>query len=75
MINEPYERSYTVIAVVLNPVIQFMVVSVIASGGLVQKWSWVIFRRAPYKMLMYVMSVFSAFSLADVALLVRMTAK
>lgn len=71
MINEPYERSYTVIAVVLNPVIQFMVVSVIASGGLVQKWSWVIFRRAPYKMLMYVMSVFSAFHY--VALLVRMT--
>lgn len=31
----------------------------IASGGLIQKWSWVIFRRAHYKMLMYVKSVFT----------------
>lgn len=62
LINEPYEEehSYTVITEVLNPVLQFMVISVIASGGLVQKWSWVIFRRAPHKMLMYVMSVFTS---------------
>lgn len=67
------KNAHTVITEVLNPVLQFMANSVIASGGLVQKWSWVIFRRAPYKMLMYVMSVFSAFSLADVALPVRTT--
>lgn len=59
-INEKIMKNapYTVIIEVLNPVLLFMVISVTASGGLIQKWSWVIFRRAPYKMLMYSLCAF-----------------